>query len=75
MAFSCKGRGFCPSCGAAESAAAAMGAVAAVRVAVSLVMKPNVMTQVLEIVYRAISGHIRRKAGTSRRQAETGAVR
>jgi hypothetical protein len=36
--------------------------------------RPQVMSGVLGIVYRAIAGHLARKAGKSRRRAETGAV-
>ena len=39
-----------------------------------LASDPKVLTQVLGIVYRTISGYIVRKAGGSRAEAETGAV-
>jgi hypothetical protein len=39
-----------------------------------LATRPEVVTQVLGIVYRAISGHLIRKAGLSRATAATGAV-
>jgi hypothetical protein len=39
-----------------------------------LATRPEVVTQVLGIVYRAISGHLIRKAGLLRASAATGAV-
>jgi hypothetical protein len=39
-----------------------------------LATRPEVITQVLGIVYRAISGHLIRKAGLTRASAATGAV-
>ena len=39
-----------------------------------LATRPEVLTQVRGIVYRAISRHIVRRAGFSRSSAETGAV-
>jgi hypothetical protein len=39
-----------------------------------LATRPEVVTQVLGIVYRAISGHLIRKAGLTRASAVTGAV-
>jgi ribosomal protein S27E len=89
VAFSCKRRGFCPSCGArrmAETAALLVDDVLprqpvrqwvlslpfALRYL--LATRPEVVTQVLGIVYRAISGHLIRKAGLTRANAVTGAV-
>ena len=89
VAFSCKRRGFCPSCGArrmAETAALLVDDVLprqpvrqwvlslpfALRYL--LATRPEVVTQVLGIVYRAISGHLIRKAGLTRASAVTGAV-
>jgi len=89
VAFSCKRRGFCPSCGArrmAETAAVLVDEVLprqpvrqwvlslpfALRYL--LATRPEVVTQVLGIVYRAISGHLIRKAGLTRNTAATGAV-
>ena len=89
VAFSCKRRGFCPSCGArrmAETAALLVDEVLprqpvrqwvlslpfALRYL--LATRPEVITQVLGIVYRAISGHLIRKAGLTRASAVTGAV-
>jgi hypothetical protein len=39
-----------------------------------LATRPEVLTRVLDIVYRAISGHLIRKAGLTRKSAATGAV-
>lgn len=89
VAFSCKRRGFCPSCGArrmTETAALLVDEVLprqpvrqwvlslpfALRYL--LATRPEVVTQVLGIVYRAISGHLIRKAGLTRSGAVTGAV-
>lgn len=89
VAFSCKRRSFCPSCGArrmAETAALLLDEVLprqpirqwvlslpfALRYL--LATRPEVVTQVLGIVYRAISGHLVRKAGLTRTSAATGAV-
>jgi ribosomal protein S27E len=89
IAFSCKRRGFCPSCGGrrmAETAALLVDNVLPrqpVRQWVLslpfslrylLATRPEVVTQVLGIVYRAISGHLIRKAGLTRASAATGAV-
>jgi len=89
VAFSCKRRGFCPSCGArrmAETAALLVDDVLpqqAVRQWVLslpfalrylLATRPEVITQVLGIVYRAISAHLIRRAGLTRASAVTGAV-
>src|SRR5690606_16478674 len=88
VAFSCKRRGFCPSCGArrmAETAALLVDDVLprqpvrqwvlslpfALRYL--LATRPEVVTQVLGIVYRAISGHLIRKAGLTRASGVTGA--
>jgi ribosomal protein S27E len=89
VAFSCKRRGLCPSCGArrmAETAALLVDAVLprqpvrqwvlslpfALRYL--LATRPEVVTQVLGIVYRAIAGHLIHKAGLTRASAATGAV-
>jgi ribosomal protein S27E len=89
VAFSCKRRGFCPSCGArrmAETAALLVDDVLPQQpvrqwvlslpfaLRYLLATRPEVVTQVLGIVYRAISGHLIRKAGLTRASAVTGAV-
>jgi hypothetical protein len=89
VAFSCKRRGFCPSCGGrrmAETAALLVDDILprqpirqwvlslpfALRYL--LATRPEVVTQVLGIVYRAISGGLIRKAGLTRASGVTGAV-
>lgn len=89
VAFSCKRRGFCPSCGArrmAESAALLVDDVlprVPMRQWVLTVpfplrflfaARPAVMGQVLGIVYRALAAHLIHKAGHTQVTARTGAV-
>ena len=89
VAFSCKRRGFCPSCGArrmAEAAALLVDEVFPEQPIRQWVLsfpyplrflfanKPEVMTRVLGIVYRAIATHLVRKAGFTCDNAKTGAV-
>src|SRR5690606_14254987 len=89
LRYSCKRRGFCPSCGArqmVETAALLIDEVLPrqpirqwvlslpITLRYLLATRPEVVTQVLGIVYRAISGHLIRKAGLTRASAVTGAV-
>ena len=89
VAFSCKHRGFCPSCGARRMVGTAALLVDKVfpdqpirqwvlslpfALRYLLARRPEVVTQVLSIVYRAISGHLIRKAGLTRAGGVTGAV-
>ena len=89
VAFSCKRRGFCPSCGArrmAESAALLVDDVFPKRPVRQWVLSvpfplrflfanhPTIMGQVLRIVYRAIATYLCHKAGFKRAAAQTGAV-
>ncbi|HCI2555410.1 TPA: IS91 family transposase, partial [Pseudomonas aeruginosa] len=89
VAFSCKRRGFCPSCGArrmAEAAALLVDEVFPEQPIRQWVLsfpyplrflfanKPEVMTHVLAIVYRVIATHLIKKAGFTRKSAHTGAV-
>ena len=89
VAFSCKRRGFCPSCGArrmVESAALLVDEVFPARPIRQWVLTvpfplrllfaayPALMGKVLAIVTRAISNHLARQAGLTRREAATGAV-
>ena len=89
VAFSCKRRGFCPSCGArrmAESAALLVDEVFPEQPVRQWVLsvpyplrflfasRPAVMGEVLGIVYRCIATHLIREAGFSRKTARTGAV-
>lgn len=89
VAFSCKRRGFCPSCGArrmAESAALLVDEVLPDQPMRQWVLsfpyplrflfaaRPDVMGQVLGIVYRAIATRVIKKAGFTNKTAQTGAV-
>jgi ribosomal protein S27E len=89
VAFSCKKRGFCPSCGArrmAESAALLVDEVFPEQPVRQWVLsvpyplrflfasRPEVMGRVLGIVYRCIATHLIKKAGFSRKTAQAGAV-
>lgn len=89
VAFSCKKRGFCPSCGArrmAETAALLADEVfpnAPLRQWVIsfpfplrylFAAHPKAMGKVLGIVYRAISTHLIHKAGYQLKDGSTGAV-
>ena len=89
VAFSCKRRGFCPSCGArrmTESAALLADEVLPERplrqwvlslpfaLRFLLATDPEALTQVLGIVYRAISADVLKKARLARASGATGAV-
>jgi len=89
VAFSCKRRGFCPSCGArrmAESAALLVDEVLPHKPVRQWVLsvpyqlrflfasQPQIMGKALGIVYRTIATHLVRKAGYTRTTAHTGAV-
>jgi ribosomal protein S27E len=89
VAFSCKRRGFCPSCGArrmAESAALLVDEVLPHEPMRQWVLsvpfplrflfasQPIVMGKVLGVVYRTIATHLIRKAGYTKTTARTGAV-
>jgi hypothetical protein len=89
VAFSCKKRGFCPSCGArrmAESATLLVDEVFPEQPVRQWVLsfpyplrllfasRPAIMGKVLGIVYRVIATHLIKKAGFSRKTARTGAV-
>lgn len=89
VAFSCKRRGFCPSCGArrmAETAALLVDDVLPHKPIRQWVLSfpyplrfllsnnPQVLSSVLGIVNRAISAQLIKKAGFKTAQAQTGAV-
>ena len=89
VAFSCKRRGFCPSCGArrmADSAALLVDDILPHLPMRQWVLSlpfplrflfasnPKVMTRALAIVYRTIATHLTRKAGFTKPTAQTGAV-
>ena len=89
VAFSCKRRGFCPSCGArrmAESAALLVDEVLPHKPMRQWVLsvpfplrflfasQPKIMGKALGIVYRTIATHLTRKAGYTKATAHPGAV-
>ena len=89
VAFSCRRRGFCPSCGArrmVESAALLVDEVFPEQPVRQWVVsfpyplrflfasRPAIMGQVLGIVYCVIAGHLIKKAGLTRKTARTGAL-
>ena len=89
VAFSCKRRGFCPSCGArrmAESAALLVDEVLPEQPIRQWVLsfpfqlrflfasRPEIMGRVLGIVYRAIATQLIKKAPYTNKSAHTGAV-
>ena len=89
LAFSCKHRGFCPSCCAkrmTESAALLVDTVLPCQAMRQWVLsvpfplrflfasQPHVMSKVLGIVYRTIATYLIKKAGYSKKTARTGAV-
>ncbi len=89
VAFSCKRRGFCPSCGArrmADCAALLADEVLPARpirqwvlslpfaLRFLLATDPDALTRVLGIVYRTISGHVLKRARLTRASGATGAV-
>ena len=89
VAFSCKRRGFCPSCGARRMAQSAGYLVDEVipRVPVRhwvlsfpiplrilFAAHPGLLTPVLRIIHRVIAGFLLKQAGLKRATADTGAV-
>jgi len=89
VAFSCKCRGFCPSCGArrmVESAALLLDEVLSHQPMRQWVLsvpfplrllfarEPVIMGKVLGLVYRAIASHLIKKAGFKHKTAQIGAV-
>jgi len=89
VAFSCKRRGFCPSCGArrmTDSAALLADEVLPAKpirqwvlslpfaLRFLLATDPDALTRVLGIFYRAISAHILKRARLTRASGATGAV-
>jgi ribosomal protein S27E len=89
LAFSCKRRGFCPSCGARRMAETAAHLVEHVipRVPVRqwmlslpiplrllLAAQPKLVTPVLQVVQRVITRHLLGQAGLTAEEADSGAV-
>ncbi len=89
MAFSCKRRGFCPSCGArrmAESAAHLVDQVIPrvpvrqwvlsfpIGLRILFAAHPELLAPVLQIIHRVIARFLIKQAGLKRSAADTGAV-
>jgi hypothetical protein len=89
VAFSCKRRGFCPSCGArrmVESAALLVDEVlphlptrqwvlsVPFQLRFLFASRPEIMSRVLGLVFRAIETHLIQQAGATRATAKGGAV-
>jgi len=87
--FSCKRRGFCPSCGArrmVDSAALLVDTILPklpmrqwvlsfpFHLRLLFARQPSIMSHVLAIVYRALATFLIKKAGFSHKTARTGAV-
>jgi hypothetical protein len=89
VAFSCKRRGICPSCGARRMAETAAWLVDRVIPKVPVrqwvlsfpiplrslfAVHPELLAPVLQIIHRVIATHLIRQAGVKRSEAATGAV-
>lgn len=89
VAFSCKRRGFCPSCGARRMAQTAAHLVDAVippvpvrqwvlsfpiPLRILLAAHPQLLCAVLQIVHRVIASFLIKQSGLQRTEAHTGAV-
>jgi hypothetical protein len=89
VAFSCKRRGFCPSCGGRRMSETAIHLVDQVlpvkpirqwvmsfpiQLRLLLAIRPKIMGQVLHITHESISSFLCKKAGFKKSQAKTGAV-
>lgn len=89
VAFSCKKRGFCPSCGGRRMSESAIHLVDEVlpikpirqwvisfpiQIRLLLAVRPKIMSEVLNIVTSTISGHLCKKAGFKKSQAKAGVV-
>ena len=89
VAFSCKRRGFCPSCGArrmAESAAVLVDEIIPrvpvrqwvlsfpIPLRILIAAHPELLTPVLRIIHRVIASFLLKQAGLRRATADSGAV-
>ena len=89
VAFSCKRRGFCPSCGARRMAQTATHLVdhviphvpvrqwvlsLPIPLRLLLAAQPKLVTPVLQVVHRVITRHLLGQAGLSADEADSGAV-
>ncbi len=82
VAFSCKRRGFCPSCGARRMVDEVLPLEPMRQWVLSVpfplrflfASRPAIMGKVLGIVYRTLATHLIKKAGFTKKTAQTGAV-
>ncbi|MDP1557777.1 MAG: transposase zinc-binding domain-containing protein [Nitrosomonas sp.] len=89
VAFSCKRRGFCPSCGGRRMAQTAAHLVdhvipnvpvrqwvlsLPIPLRVLFAAHPHLLSKVLQVISRAISTFLIKQAGFKRRDAQTGAI-
>ena len=89
LAFSCKRRGFCPSCGARRMSQTAAHLVdhviphvpvrqwvlsLPIPLRVLLAAQPELVTPVLQVVHRVITRHLLGQAGLKAEEADSGAV-
>ena len=89
VAYSCKRRGFCPSCGGRRMSESAMHLVDEVlpvkplrqwvtsfpiQIRLLLAIRPKILSEVLSIVTSTISQHLCKKAGFKKSQGKTGTV-
>ncbi len=89
VAFSCKRRGFCPSCGTrrmSETAAHLVDSVLPMKnirqwvisfpfqIRLCLAVRPKIMARALEITHALISNYYHKKVGLKKSNAKTGAV-
>ena len=89
VAFSCKRRGFCPSCGTrrmSETAAHLVDSVLPMKpirqwvisfpfqIRLCLAVRPKIMARALEITHSAISGYYRKKENLPKSKSKAGAV-
>jgi hypothetical protein len=89
VAFSCKRRGFCPSCGARRMAQTAAHLVdhviphvpvrqwvlsLPIPLRLLLAAQPKLVTPVLQVVHRVITRHLLGQAGLKAEEADSGAV-
>ncbi len=89
VAFSCKRRGICPSCGTRRMAETAADLVDNILPCVAVrqwvlsfpiplrslfAVHPELLTPVLRVIHRAINTHLIQQAGIERKDAATGAI-
>ena len=89
VAFSCKRRGFCPSCGGRRMSETAIHLVDHVlpikpirqwvisfpfQLRLLMAIRPKIMGEALRITHECIANHLRKKAGFEKSKAKVGAV-